>query len=83
MNTKGQNMSRIIDLHHLTLNEAKVKLDAFMNSLPNGIFEVVVIHGYREGTVLKSFVSKYKHPKIKQKIKTLNKGETIFLCNMM
>ncbi len=83
MNTKGQNMNKVIDLHHLTLNEAKVQLDAYMNNLPNGILEVVVIHGYREGTVLKSFVSKYKHPKIKQKIKTLNKGETIFLCNIM
>ncbi len=83
MSTKGLNMNRIIDLHHLTLSEAKVQLDAYMNNLPNGIFDVVVIHGYREGTVLKTFVSKYKHPRIKQKIKTLNKGETIFLCNAM
>lgn len=76
-------MNRVIDLHNLTLREAKVQLDAFMSNLPNNVFEVVVIHGYREGTVLKNFVSKYKHPKIKQKIKTLNKGETIFLCNVL
>jgi len=83
MSIKGQNMSRSLDLHNLTLAQAKVELDVFMDTLPKNIFEVVIIHGYREGTVLKTFVSKYNHPRIKQKIKTLNKGETIFVCNTL
>ncbi|NLA78844.1 MAG: Smr/MutS family protein [Erysipelothrix sp.] len=75
-------MIRIVDLHELTLAEAKIKLNDFMNTLASNVSEVVVIHGFHQGTILKTFVSKYQHPKIKQKLKTLNKGETIFLINI-
>lgn len=73
-------MNDVIDLHEFTVVEAKEELDRFMDRLPMGSREVVVIHGFHHGTRLKTFVSKYKHPRIKMKLKTLNKGETIFVC---
>ncbi len=74
-------MIQTVDLHELTLYEAKVRLDDFMDSLNYGVSEVVVIHGYHKGTTLKTFVSRYNHPRIKKKLKTMNKGQTIFLIN--
>lgn len=71
---------RSVDLHGLTLIEAKEVLDQFMNSLPNFPMEVAVIHGFHYGIRLKTFVSQYKHPRIKRKLKTMNQGETIFMC---
>jgi DNA-nicking Smr family endonuclease len=73
-------MNKVIDLHELTVFEAKEELDKFMDRLPMGYMEVVVVHGFHGGTRLKTFVSKYQHPRIKRKLKTLNKGETIFVC---
>ncbi len=73
-------MNDVIDLHELTVVEAKEELDRFLDRLPMGPYEVVIIHGFRHGTRLKMFVSKYKHPRIKRKLKTLNQGETIFVC---
>ncbi len=73
-------MSTTIDLHELTVIEAKEELDRFMDRLPMGQLEVIVIHGFHQGTRLKNFVSKYHHPRIKRKLKTMNKGQTIFVC---
>lgn len=72
-------MIKTIDLHQLTVIEAKDELDRFMDRLTKDTRQVVVIHGFRHGQRLKSFVNKYEHPKIKEKIKTLNQGETIFV----
>lgn len=76
-------MKRVIDLHHMTLSEAQQELKVFMDTLDKSVLEVVVIHGFHKGTTLKNFVLKFKHPKIKRKIKTMNKGETIFLCDIL
>lgn len=80
MSINGRTINRSVDLHGLTLIEAKEVLDHFMNSLPNFPMEVNVIHGFHAGIRLKTFVSQYKHPRIKKKLKTMNKGETIFVC---
>lgn len=69
---------KTIDLHQLTLIEAKDELDRFMDRLTKDVEQVVVIHGYRHGQRLKRFVTNYEHPKIIKKLKTLNQGETIF-----
>jgi len=75
-------MKVTIDLHQLTVVEAKEELDRFMDRLPMGTLEVVVIHGFHHGQRLKMFVSKYDHPKINRKYKTMNRGETIFACKL-
>lgn len=80
MSIKRKTTNRSVDLHGLTLIEAKEVLDHFMNELPQFPMEVTVIHGFHYGIRLKTFVSQYKHPRIFRKLKTMNRGETIFVC---
>lgn len=68
-----------IDLHNETRESGRKKLTAKLNSLPKGTQELVVIHGYHSGTVLRDMVRSFKHPKVERKILGLNQGETIFL----
>jgi DNA-nicking Smr family endonuclease len=81
MSIRKNTTNRSVDLHGLTLIEAKEVLDKFMNGLPQFPMEVTVIHGFHYGIRLKTFVSQYKHPRISKKIKTMNRGETIFVCH--
>ena len=68
-----------IDIHGCTPNEAKVKLDNYLNSLNPLINEVTVIHGY-SSKILQNYVRKqYKHKKILRKILTMNDGTTILI----
>jgi DNA-nicking Smr family endonuclease len=74
----GTTMS--IDLHGLTVEGAKNELNHTLSSCPPHVTEIEVIHGYREGNFLQQFVRRnYSHPKIKQKIITMNNGMTTFL----
>lgn len=68
-----------IDLHNETRDSGKRRLTAKLNSLPKGTDELVVIHGYHSGTVLRDMVRSFKHPKVERKILGMNQGETIFL----
>jgi DNA-nicking Smr family endonuclease len=70
-----------IDLHGMTTHEAKRELDIEMNHLDKSVREVEVVHGYRQGSALMTFVRNYKHPKIKQKVLSMNQGITIFVIN--
>jgi DNA-nicking Smr family endonuclease len=72
-------MRMTVDLHGLTVYEAKLVLDRFLDRLPKGVIEVSVIHGYQSGVRLRTFVSQYEHHKVTGKIKTVNPGETIFV----
>lgn len=67
-----------IDLHDMTVAEAKRELDIELNHLHKSVREVEVVHGYRQGSALLKFVREYKHPKIKRKILSMNQGITIF-----
>lgn len=69
----------VIDLHNETRDSGKRMLIAKLNSLPKGTQELVVIHGYHSGTILRDMVRSFKHPKVERKILGLNQGETIFL----
>lgn len=66
-----------LDLHGCNKIEAKIKLDNYLN---NTIYhEVSIIHGY-SSNILSNYVRKtYKHQRIKKRILTMNKGETIYL----
>lgn len=68
-----------IDIHGYTINEAKIKLDNYLNSLNPLIDEVTVIHGY-SSKILQHYVRKqYNHKKILRKILTVNAGATILI----
>ena len=69
-----------IDLHGLTEEDAKARLEHFLSAAPAGVTEVRVIHGYRGGQALRDMVRlRLKHPRIAAKLLTLNPGETRLL----
>ena len=69
-----------VDLHGMTVVEARNHLIARLNKLPSHIREVRVIHGYNQGTNLQKVVRKeFKHKTIERKILELNQGITTFL----
>lgn len=72
-------MKYVLDLHGYTVTEAKVAIDNMIKSISGPMNELVIVHGY-SSNVLQTFVRKqYRNSKIKQKIITINQGETIFL----
>jgi DNA-nicking Smr family endonuclease len=69
-----------VDLHQMTVREAKKYLDSYICAMPKGTAELVVIHGFNMGRVLQRFVrSEYTHKRVEKKIIGLNQGSTIFL----
>ncbi|MGI5960061.1 MAG: Smr/MutS family protein [Massiliimalia sp.] len=71
-----------IDIHGLTVSEAKKKLERTISTLPDRYSQITVIHGYQAGTSLQTMVRKnLKHRRIKRKILCLNPGETILLID--
>ena len=65
-----------IDLHSMKTAEARSYLAARLDSMPENVHEVVVIHGYHGGTALQNMVRKFKHPRVESKILGLNQGCT-------
>lgn len=69
-----------LDIHGLYVKEAKHAIDLYLNHLPKGIHEVVIIHGYHGGNSLQSFVRKqYSHPIVDRTMVSMNPGETILV----
>lgn len=66
-----------VDIHYMTVMQAKSFLLQLFNKLEPNIEEVVVIHGFNKGTALKDLVlNEFKHPKIQSKYPALNSGRT-------
>ena len=56
---------KTVDIHSMTVMQAKSFLLQTFNKLEPGIEEVIVIHGFNQGTSLKELVlHEFKHPKI-------------------
>lgn len=69
-----------IDIHGLTADDAKRRLEHLLSHAGPGIAEVRVIHGYNSGQTLREMVRhRLKHPRIQSKLVTLNPGETRLL----
>lgn len=71
--------SMTIDLHGFTVNGAKDMLNLKLKNLPKDTREVVVIHGFHQGTALREMVRSYNNPIIERKYLGLNQGETVFM----
>ena len=72
----------IIDIHGEEKRVAIKKIQKLLSSISDDYREVRIIHGYRAGNVLQISVrSELKHYRIKQKILTMNQGETILVLN--
>ena len=68
---------KTVDIHSMTVMQAKSFLLQTFNKLEPGIEEVIVIHGFNQGTSLKELVlHEFKHPKIQSKYPSLNSGRT-------
>ncbi len=69
-----------IDLHGMSVSEAWVELDYFLDYLEDDVDEITVVHGYKQGSALLEMVRKsYQHPRVVKKILSMNNGITIFL----
>ncbi len=73
-------MIREIDIHGMVESDAIKVLEKFIVSCDENIKEILVIHGYRSGDVLKSMVRssfKLRSKRIRRRKLTMNQGETI------
>lgn len=66
-----------VDLHKMTGSDAIRYLDFLVETLPDTIKEIVVIHGYHSGTVLLNMIRhSYTNKRVKSKYVSLNQGIT-------
>lgn len=80
MNVTNANSVIEVDLHGLTAEDAKRRLEQLLTSAASEIREIRVIHGYNGGQALRDMVRlRLKHPRIQAKLVCLNPGETRLL----
>ena len=66
-----------VDLHKMSCSEAIKYLDFLVETVPDAIKEIIVIHGYHRGTTLLNIVrNSYNNKRIKNKYVSLNQGIT-------
>ena len=66
-----------IDIHNMSNFEAQRCLDFFIETLPKEIKEIIVIHGYHNGTKLLELIRySYNNKRVKKKFLSLNRGIT-------
>ena len=66
-----------VDIHGMRAQEAKRQLELLLSRADDSVHEIVVIHGYHGRQVLANMVrSELRHPRIKQKMRSLNSGQT-------
>ena len=71
-----------LDLHGLTLEEARASLIHVLSLIDNSYDGVLVIHGYHKGRVLKDHIrNDFNHGSIKKKVH-LDASRTILLLNL-
>ncbi len=68
-----------LDLHGMTVQQAKKELQSVLKECPKHVKEVEVIHGYHGGQALQQYVRSIKHPKVQRVIVGLNHGQTTLL----
>lgn len=71
-----------VDIHSLEKAQAKAKLFSLIANASKDVSEIVVIHGYNSGTVLRDMIrNELRHSRIRDKmISVINPGiTTIFL----
>lgn len=67
-----------VDIHGMTVTEAKSYLHKIFKNLSLRVEEVVIIHGNNRGDKLANMVRKeFKHKRVERKILSLNGGITL------
>lgn len=76
----NENQVLTIDLHCMKVWEAVLYLNKIVEYAPSYIREIIIIHGYQNGTkLLKMIRSDYSNPRIERKFLGLNPGRTSFI----
>jgi len=71
-----------LDLHGLTLDEARANVLHVLSTIDNSYKGVIIIHGYHKGRVLRDYFRKnFEHKLLHKKI-VLDASRTIFLLNL-
>lgn len=65
-----------LDIHGMTVQQAKKEIQSILKSCPKMVTEIEVIHGYNNGNALQKYVRGIKHPKVERVIIGLNNGKT-------
>lgn len=69
----------IVDLHEMHVAEAAYYLEKAIDTAPEYIKVVEVVHGFHKGKAILNMVRKeFKHPRIERKYLVLNAGITRF-----
>lgn len=72
-----------VDLHGMTTQQAKRHLEQLLRTLPDQVEQITVVHGFHRGDALQQMVrgKGLSSKRIKQKILSMNPGETILLLS--
>jgi DNA-nicking Smr family endonuclease len=79
MNNRQTNSGILeLDIHGMTKYQAKISIDSMLKKANSGVYGIRIIHGYHNGTELKSMVMKeYRtNRKVKRIEVGLNQGIT-------
>lgn len=69
-----------VDIHGMTAADAKSQLQGLLSRIGPNTRELIVVHGYNGGQVLRDMVrGELKHPRIQSKLLSLNAGQTRLL----
>ncbi|NLK70718.1 MAG: DNA mismatch repair protein MutS [Clostridiales bacterium] len=80
MTTSTYGFTLTVDLHGMTVAEARSELLRILKTCPKHIKEIDVIHGYTKGQALQNLIRRdFTHPRIDRKIITMNNGCTTFI----
>lgn len=66
---KDYGKTKLVDLHGLSLEQAKAEIIYQINRVDLDIKNLLLVHGYHSGTVLKNYIRKeFKHDEVERKI---------------
>lgn len=47
---------REVDLHGLTVDEARIRLESAVRNAGSGVYTIIAVHGYRGGTAIRDMI---------------------------
>lgn len=68
-----------LDIHGMTVQQAKKEIQSVLKSCPKTVREIEVIHGFNGGKALQQYVRGIKHPKVDRVIIGMNNGVTTLM----
>jgi len=78
MKTERDGNKLIVDIHGMRAEQAKFRLEAAVSGCSEQVEEIIVIHGFNQGQVLKNMVSQIVSPRIMQITPSFfNEGQTV------